>query len=162
MRIVRALRTRCCGFGESRGTREMLRRIAIIFLAVAVVSLTTAAQCGGPQPPDGGPPKTADVSVQHRFPSQGAPRCTGTLGFHFQPLQLTGAEGTDTQFSSPNLTVGELPSGGYCTTSWYSWGLKEGRWRISVVGSWGETCEVDLKNGSNWLSVTRGEGCKFL
>ena len=138
----------------------MSRRKAIRFLAVAVVGLTTALQCGGPSGPPPEPPKTANVNVYHRFNASSAPRCTGMLGFHFQPLQLSGAEGTSTQFSSPNLTVGEIPSGNYCTTSWTASGLRAGSWRVTVVGSWGEACEVNLRNGWNWLTVTRGEGCR--
>jgi len=97
-------------------------------------------------------PTTADVTVNYYMPWDGSPEspCTATIERLYEPLELTGEEGSDQPFTRyPGEQKGMYDSG-YCLFTTEEEGLRAGLWRITMEGPpLTRYQEVELKNGPN-------------
>jgi hypothetical protein len=151
------------------GRRTRLRDLGLRGAFVGGLLFTTALLVGcdgGGGGGDGKPQTTANVSAVLTYPAGGAPRCTAQLTWRYEPVALTGSEGTsdaeihDRTYDVPAVGVGV----GECRFDDAAFGLRPGRWRISATSFAGTqgTCTADLRAASigNSVKFTSGQaGC---
>jgi hypothetical protein len=64
-----------------------------ILLATVSSCSTLSPPSGGGSSGAGGESEAANLSVLYDFPSQGAPKCTGSITWIYAPISLTGFQG---------------------------------------------------------------------
>ena len=99
-----------------------------------------------------------------KIPSE-AGKCAGFLNFKFVPIKLTGVNGTEQSYSFGNYyettQVNTKALEWWCFISESVPKLRPGRWKIIISSStWSTDCDVDLKNGNNYLTFEQNKsGC---
>jgi hypothetical protein len=112
------------------------------------------------------PATTATLSPGWRIPAYSSTlRCTGTVSWRFDPINLTGTTGTSTAiaFDTPYDVFVQTSGNEYwCnvrarTTS----SMRVGRWRVTgQTPLWRATCELDLPPGTTLVNFTQTrDGC---
>lgn len=136
-----------------------MKLMATAALAVLALGLSSCIWQPGPTatPDPNGP---ANVSTQVAFPSGGAVTCTGNLTWIYTPISLTGNEGIGTTITQPRQYNSFPGNGGQCTFGDSQYGLRQGRWQITVTPN-PQSCVVPLGQGYNLVTFTQGvAGCQ--
>lgn len=135
-----------------------IRRPAPTF--VAFVTILIAAGCGpvagrgsGPGPVTQTDAVALNASVVF---GTSAPRCTASITWTFEPLELAGDDGSS---SSVTDTHGyDVPAAiNECTFDHGSLGLRAGKWRVSASGS--GSCDVTLGASVTYVRLGDASGC---
>ncbi|MBO3087117.1 hypothetical protein [Cellulomonas dongxiuzhuiae] len=127
---------------------------------VALVAFISAAGCGSVTGGGSGPgPVTQSDAVALNASvvfGTSAPRCTASITWTFEPLQLTGRDGssstvTDTQDYDVQAGINE------CTFNHGSLGLRAGKWRISASGF--GSCDAALAASITYVKLGGASSC---
>jgi hypothetical protein len=141
--------------------RRPIRPTALLLVAVSLAALALAG-CDNHNPAPDPPATTVNVNVSYRYNAGGGTFCKSQVGYRYQPLSLTGTQGTATTITvDVKEQDGGLPANNTCTVSDGQLGLRPGKWRISVYGAGGtllNSCDVQLDAGTRSVTFTDQQG----
>jgi hypothetical protein len=143
-----------------RATKRITNTGHLALIGTVCLSLTgIACGAGGSSRPL---PTTANLNSIVSFPSGGAPLCTGTVVFTYQPGSLTGSDGSSVPVRHPSafrVTPTGAGSSASCQISDGVLGLRAGGWHAAVsLGAYSGQCDIRLSAGSNAITFQNG-GC---